>query len=252
MEVRDLHFSYGNNLILCGVNASIPQGGVTTLIGANGCGKSTMLRLMTKGLTPRKGNVYLNGQPISDISPRSFAKRAAAVHQNNTAPEDITVKRLVSYGRTPHLGLTGGMTPKDKEAVEWALALTNTRKYADTPIGTLSGGQKQRVWLAMALAQQTEYLFLDEPTTFLDVRYQIQILGLIRRLNREFKVTVGMVLHDINQAAHYSDTLIGLSGGKVAVSGGADVLTPAVIRELYGIDLKIINAGGERHILTVP
>jgi iron complex transport system ATP-binding protein len=252
MEVRNLHFSYGAAAVLRGVDAEIPKGRVTALLGANGCGKSTLLRLMTKGLTPQKGGVYLNGQSIADVRPRAFAKRAAALHQHNAAPSDITVKRLVSYGRTPHIGLTGGMTAADREAVDWALALTDTRKYADTPLGTLSGGQRQRVWLAMALAQRTDYLFLDEPTTFLDVRYQLQILDLIRRLNREYGVTVVMVLHDINQAAHYGDAVIGLSGGKVTVRGGADALTAGALRELYGVALKIIHTGGERHILTVP
>ena len=169
--VKGLSFAYGKQQVLNGLDLQIHEGAITTLIGANGCGKTTLFNLMTKNLRPDKGEVFLNDKNIADLRLKDYAKRVAIVHQYNTAPADITVERLISYGRTPYH--TMGLSPdvkEDEEKVKWAMEITNTLKYKDKAVSELSGGQKQRVWIAMALAQDTKVLFLDEPTTYLDIR----------------------------------------------------------------------------------
>ncbi len=170
----------------------------------------------------------------------------------NTAADDITVERLVSFGRTPHLGMMGIRGEEDEQYVNWAMEVTNVSQFRERELSRLSGGQRQRVWIAMALAQGTEILFLDEPTTYLDIRYQIEILELVRKLNREFGMTIVMVLHDINQSIYFSDKIIGLAGGKVIVEGEPEeVITEESIHELYGIDLKVARVDGRKFVLTV-
>ena len=181
-----------------------------------------------------------------------FARKVAIVHQYNTAADDITVERLVSFGRTPHLGMMGIRGEEDEWYVNWAMEVTNVSQFRERELSRLSGGQRQRVWIAMALAQGTEILFLDEPTTYLDIRYQIEILELVRKLNREFGMTIVMVLHDINQSIYFSDKIIGLAGGKVIVEGEPEeVITEESIHELYGIDLKVARVDGRKFVLTV-
>lgn len=252
MEVRDVHFSYGKNKVLNGVSLKIEEGRITTIMGANGCGKSTLFSLMTKNLYPRKGNIYLKGKNLLNLNLKDFAKKVAIVQQYNTASDDITVESLVSFGRTPHKRMMQGSSAEDEKLIEWAMEVTNLTKYRDREVSRLSGGQRQRVWIAMALAQNTKTLFLDEPTTYLDIRYQIEILQLIRKLNREFGITIIMVLHDINQAITYSDYVIGLKDGKVSVEGvPEEVITPESIRKLYGIDLGVTMVDGKKFVLAV-
>ena len=250
--VKDVSFSYGKNQILKGASLEIPKGKITTILGANGCGKSTLFSLMTKNLIPDRGRIFLGKKNISNLRLNEFALKAAIVHQYNTAADDMTVERLVSFGRTPHLGLMGIQGDEDEKYVEWAMEVTNITEYRDREISRLSGGQRQRVWIAMALAQGTEILFLDEPTTYLDIRYQIEILELVRKLNREYGMTIIMVLHEINQAIYFSDRIIGLCQGKVLIQGKPDeVITSESIRELYGIDLKVTEIDGHKVVLTV-
>ena len=249
MTVKDVSFSYGKNQILKGASLEIPKGKITTILGANGCGKSTLFSLMTKNLNPDKGRIFLGKKNISNLWLNEFALKAAIVHQYNTVADDMTVERLVSFGRTPHLGLMG---IQGDEYVEWAMEVTNITEYRNREISRLSGGQRQRVWIAMALAQGTEILFLDEPTTYLDIRYQIEILELVKKLNREYGMTVIMVLHEINQAIYFSDRIIGLCQGKVLIQGEPDeVITGESIRQLYGIDLKVTEIDGHKFVLTV-
>ena len=252
MTVKDVSFSYGKNQILKGASLEIPKGKITTILGANGCGKSTLFSLMTKNLNPDKGRIFLGKKNISNLRLNEFALKAAIVHQYNTVADDMTVERLVCFGRTPHLGLMGIQGDEDEKYVEWAMEVTNITEYRNREISRLSGGQRQRVWIAMALAQGTEILFLDEPTTYLDIRYQIEILELVKKLNRDYGMTVIMVLHEINQAIYFSDRIIGLCQGKVLIQGEPDeVITGESIRQLYGIDLKVTEIDGHKFVLTV-
>ena len=252
-EINGLSFAYGKNQVLKGLDLSIKEGGITTLIGANGCGKSTLFNLMTKNLKPQQGEISLYGQNISACHVKEFAKQVAIVHQYNTAPPDLTVEKLVSYGRTPYH--TMGLSPdpeEDEKKVKWALEITNTEKIKDKPITQLSGGQKQRVWIAMALAQDTKVLFLDEPTTYLDVRYQLDILRLIKKLNREFAITVIMVLHDINQSLYYSDQIVAMKDGRIIAHGlPEEIITTELVKQVYDVDLQIQKVDGKPFVIPV-
>ena len=251
--VKNLSFAYGKHQVLQGLDVSLREGKITTLIGANGCGKSTLFNLMTKNLKPDQGEIQFRGQDIAHLRLKDFAKEVAIVHQYNTAPPDLTVEKLVGYGRTPYhtLGLSGD-PQQDEEKIRWALEITHTVKHKDKPVAELSGGQKQRVWIAMALAQDTKVLFLDEPTTYLDVRYQLQILKLIQKLNREYGITIVMVLHDINQSLYYSDEIVAMKGGKIIAQGVPEcILSGELVKEVYDVDLTIQSVDGKAFVIPV-
>ena len=252
MEVRNLSFAYGKNRVLKDISFRIKAGDITTIMGANGCGKTTLFSLMTRNLYPRRGDIFLKGKNIQNLGLKEFARRVSIVHQYNTSSDDITVERLVSFGRTPHMKMMRGRSEEDERLIRWAMEVTNVEKYRDREISRLSGGQRQRVWIAMALAQNTKILFLDEPTTYLDIRYQIEILELVKKLNREFGITIIMVLHDINQAIYFSDCVIGLKDGLVEMEGDPqEVITRESIRSLYGIELDVTVIGEKKFVLTV-
>ena len=252
MEVKNLSFSYGKNKILKDVSFQIQDGQITTIMGANGSGKSTLFSLMTKNLYPRKGKIFLRGKNIQNLVLKDFARKVSIVHQYNTSSDDITVERMVSFGRTPHMKMMQGRSDEDERLIQWAMEVTNIEKYRNREASRLSGGQRQRVWIAMALAQNTKILFLDEPTTYLDIRYQIDILELVIKLNQEFGITIIMVLHDINQAIYFSDKVIGLKDGLVAVQGNPqDVISRESIKQLYGIELDVTQVEGKTFVLTV-
>ena len=252
MKVKNVHFSYGKNKILNGVSFQIEEGKVTTIMGANGCGKSTLFSLMTRNLYPAKGNIFLKGKNILNLNLKEFARKVAIVQQYNTASDDITVESLISFGRTPYKKMMQANSREDEEKIQWAMEVTGLTEYRNREVSRLSGGQRQRVWIAMALAQGTKTLFLDEPTTYLDIRYQIEILKLVKKLNQEYGITIVMVLHDINQAITYSDRIIGLKDGQVLVEGAPeDVITEESIRELYGINLGVTSIDGRKFVLAV-
>ena len=252
MEVRNLSFAYGKNRVLKDISFRIKEGDITTIMGANGCGKTTLFSLMTRNLYPRRGDIFLKGKNIQNLGLKEFARRVSIVHQYNTSSDDITVERLVSFGRTPHMKMMRGRSEEDERLIRWAMEVTKVGKYRDREISRLSGGQRQRVWIAMALAQNTKILFLDEPTTYLDIRYQIEILELVKKLNREFGITIIMVLHDINQAIYFSDCVIGLKDGLVEMEGDPqEVITRESIRSLYGIELDVTVIGEKKFVLTV-
>ena len=252
-SVKDLCFSYGKLEVLKGLSFDLKEGKVTTLIGANGCGKSTLFNLMTKNLTPASGQIELWGRNLSDIRLKEFARQAAIVHQYNTAPPDLTVEKLVGYGRTPYHSCCRPANGKeDEEKIRQAMEITHTVKYKDKAVSELSGGQKQRVWIAMALAQDTKILFLDVPTTYLDVRYQLQILRLVQSLNREYGITIVMVLHDINQSLYYSDEIIAMKDGKVIAQGTPEqTITTEFVKEVYDVDLEIRSVDGKPFVIPV-
>ena len=251
--VKDLSFAYGKQVVLKNLDLELHEGKITTLIGANGCGKSTLFNLMTKNLKPDEGEIFLREESITNLRLKDFAKEVSIVHQYNTAPVDLSVEKLVGYGRTPYH--TMGLSPdpkEDEEKIRWALEVTHTYKHKDKPVSELSGGQKQRVWIAMALAQDTRVLFLDEPTTYLDIRYQLQILKLIRQLNREFGITIIMVLHDINQSLYYSDEIVAMKNGRMIAHGlPEEILTGELVQEVYDVNLDIRTVDGKPFVIPV-
>lgn len=254
MRTENLTFSYdGVNPVIKNLNLSFQKGKVTVLMGANGCGKSTLFNLMTRNLFPDEGSIFLGEKDTDDMKRKEFARSVSIVHQNNTAPPDLTVEKLVGYGRTPYLTpfqTTGAK--EDEKAIKWAMDVTNVEDIRDKCVAELSGGQRQRVWIAMALAQMTDVLFLDEPTTYLDIRYQIEILKLIRELNREYKITIIMVLHDINQAMEYADVFVGMKNGEIVAKGDPkEIIDSEILYELYGIRLPIAEDQGRKFVLTV-
>ncbi|MBD8912909.1 MAG: ABC transporter ATP-binding protein [Ruminococcus bicirculans] len=252
-DIKGLTFSYGTNEVIKGLDLSIKQGKVTTLIGANGCGKSTLFNLITKNLRPNSGEIRLEGKDISQVKLKDFARQVAIVHQYNTAPADISVEKLVAFGRTPYHGFgRPSNSEEDEEKIKRALEITNTEKLKDKAVAQLSGGQKQRVWIAMALAQDTKILFLDEPTTYLDIRYQLQILKLVRKLNEEYGMTVIMVLHDINQSLYYSDEIVAMKDGRITAQGKPEeIITSELIKNVYDVELGISAVNGRPFVLPV-
>lgn len=252
-QIKNLNFSYGNHQVIKDMNLQIERGLITTLIGANGCGKSTLFNLMTKNLKAAQGEILLNGENIRKMKLKDFAKNVSIVHQYNNAPADLTVEKLVSYGRTPfhRMGISHNLK-EDEEKIHRAMEITNTLKYKNKPVSKLSGGQKQRVWIAMALAQDTKVLFLDEPTTYLDVRYQLQILKMIKRLNLERGITIVMVLHDINQSIYYSDRIVAMKDGKILAGGvPKHVITPQLVKSVFDVDLKVQKLDGKPFVIPV-
>lgn len=252
-SLRGLEFSYGKDRLFDGLDLEVAEGCITTIIGANGCGKTTLFNLMTKSLKPACGTIEFRGVSLSDIRPKEYARSVAIVHQYNTAPDDLSVEKLVGYGRTPHHAFGMSSNPEqDEEKIAWALRITQLEELKDMPISDLSGGQKQRAWIAMALAQDASVLFLDEPTTYLDVRYQLQILKLIQQLNRDFNMTIVMVLHDINQSLYYSDQIIALKEGRVIGQGSPhEIITSDLVREVYDVDLEVQHLDGRPLVLPI-
>lgn len=241
LTVTQLTAGYGESDILTDLDLAVPPGKITVIVGANACGKSTLLRAMSRLLTPRHGQVLLNGKSVHNTPPRELAQTLGLLPQSPIAPEGITVADLVSRGRHPHQGLFSRWTKRDDEAVQAALDATRTADLADRPVDELSGGQRQRVWLAMALAQETEILLLDEPTTFLDINHQIEVLDLLTDLNHARETTVVMVLHDLNLAARYADHLVAVSGGRIHIAGPPEaVLTEETVRQVFGLESRVI------------
>ncbi len=242
LSASDLCAGYGESLILEGLSLAVPPARITAIVGANACGKSTLLRTMSRLISPRRGHVLLDGRSVHVIPTRELARTLGLLPQSPIAPEGITVADLVSRGRHPHQGVFARWTRQDDEAVAAALEATKTTDLAERPVDELSGGQRQRVWIAMALAQQTDILLLDEPTTFLDISHQVEVLDLLTDLNRQRGTTIVMVLHDLNLAARYADHLVAMAGGRLRVSGPPEeVLTEGMVRDVFGLESRIIT-----------
>jgi iron complex transport system ATP-binding protein len=242
LRAEGLVLGYGERTVIDGLDLVVPPGRITAVVGANACGKSTLLRSMTRLLAPRSGQVLLDGKAVHRLPAKELARTLGLLPQSPIAPEGITVADLVGRGRHPHQGVFTRWRTEDDVAVAAALEATQTTELADRPVDELSGGQRQRVWIAMALAQQTDLLLLDEPTTFLDVAHQVEVLDLLTDLNRSRGTTVVMVLHDLNMAARYADHLVAMAGGRVHASGApAQVLTEECVRAVFGLDSRVVD-----------
>jgi iron complex transport system ATP-binding protein len=240
-QAEQIVAGYDHKTILHGISLVIPSNKISVMIGANACGKSTLLKTLARLIKPTSGTVTLDGRPISKIPPKQLARVVGLLPQSPIVPEGISVADLVGRGRFPHQSLFSGWTKKDVEAVAEAMAIMNITELANRNIDELSGGQRQRVWIAMALAQQTDILFLDEPTTFLDITYQVEILDLLTDLNRKKGTTIVMVLHDINLSARYADYIFALSQGKLLAEGKpAEVITSSLVKDIFGLDCTVI------------
>lgn len=242
MITDHLHLGYGERAIVEDLSIGLPRGEVTAIVGPNGCGKSTVLRSLARLLKPASGSILLDGADIQRSRTKDIARQLAILPQSPVTPSGITVRELVAYGRFPHQGLMRSPSQDDRDAVNWAIEVTNLNDFRDREVDTLSGGERQRAWIAMSLAQKTDVLLLDEPTTFLDIHYQIEVLALVRELNQTHGITVGWVLHDLNQAAAYSDQIIMLKEGKVVCHGDPRVvMTPISIKQVFGIECCVIQ-----------
>ncbi len=242
LAIQGLRSGYGRHIVVDGVDATIPSGRITVIVGANACGKSTLLKTMARILAPTSGQVLLDGEPIDQIPTRRLATRLGLLPQQPIAPEGIAVADLVRRGRHPHQSMFRSTGAEDRRIVEESLLATRTAELADRSIDELSGGQRQRVWIAMALAQRTPVLLLDEPTTFLDLTHQVEVLDLLTDLNRERGTTVVMVLHDINLSARYADHIIAMRAGKVVAAGPPqEVIDADLVATVFDLDSDVIT-----------
>lgn len=242
LTTRNLTLSYDRTTIIQDLNVEIPAHRVTALVGANGCGKSTLLKGLARLLKPQSGMVYLDGVAIAKHSTKEVAKRLGLLPQSPTAPEGLTVRELVAQGRYPHQSWMQQWSKDDEQYTEKALMITGMIELGNRPLDSLSGGQRQRAWIAMALAQNTEILLLDEPTTFLDLAHQIEVLDLLYELNQTQGRTIVMVLHDLNQACRYADYLVAMKQGAIFAQGApSQVMTESMVQEVFGLTSRIVR-----------
>jgi len=242
LTTRKLTLAYDQALIIKQLDLAIPTGKITALVGPNGCGKSTLLKGLGRLIKPRQGVVYLDGKSITEQSTKAIARQLGLLPQGPVAPEGLTVRELVAQGRYPYQSWLQQWSEADEQAVEQALTITEMTDLGDRPLDTLSGGQRQRAWIAMTLAQDTDILLLDEPTTFLDLAHQIEVLDLLYNLNQRENRTIVMVLHELNQACRYGDHLIAMKAGQVYAQGKPhQVMTEALVQEVFSLDCRIIN-----------
>ncbi len=240
LHAEQLALAYDNNMIINGLELRVPAGKITALVGPNGCGKSTLLRGLARLLSPKQGHVYLDSKAIHTMPTKELAKQIGILPQSPVAPEGLTVRELVAQGRYPHQSWFQQWSKEDEALTEEAMTITNIIDFADRPLDTLSGGQRQRGWIAMALAQETEILLLDEPTTFLDIAYQLEVLELMMTLNQSGR-TIIMVLHDLNQACRYAHHLVAMRDGEICAAGEpSTVLTADMVEQVFHIHAQIV------------
>ncbi|MGW6375144.1 ABC transporter ATP-binding protein [Rhodococcus sp. NPDC055112] len=253
LAAEALTVGYGDRIIVDGLDLEIPTGVVTTVIGPNGCGKSTLLRSLGRLLKPKSGQVLLDGKAISSLKTKDVARTLGMLPQAPVAPEGLTVADLVARGRHPHQSWIRQWSADDEGEVARALALTGVSELADRPVDQLSGGQRQRAWISMALAQGTDILLLDEPTTYLDLAHSVEVLDLVDRMHEELGRTVVMVLHDLNLAIRYSDRLIVMSEGAVVASGTpSEVISEELLLKVFGLEARVIEDPVSDRPLIVP
>ncbi|MCM3660544.1 ABC transporter ATP-binding protein [Georgenia satyanarayanai] len=252
LAARDLTLAYERRTVSTDLSVAVPDGSFTAIIGPNACGKSTLLRALARVLRPRAGEVVLDGRALAEYRSKEVARVVGLLPQSSEAPDGITVSDLVSRGRFPHQRIVRQWTAEDDDAVWHALEATSTESLADRLVAELSGGQRQRVWVAMALAQQAEILLLDEPTTFLDIAHQIELLDLFTQLHRQGR-TIVAVLHDLNHAARYATHLVVMKDGEVVASGApSSIMTAELVREVFGLPCVVIDDPVSHTPLVVP
>lgn len=245
---ENIEVAYGKKTIIKDLSLKLPPHKITTIIGANGSGKSTLLKTLTRIQPIQKGQIFLDGQAIASLPTKAVAKKIALLPQVLEATEGITVYELVSYGRFPHQKYLGSLNQKDRTKIHWAMEVTKVTQYANTAVDRLSGGQRQRVWIAMALAQDTDTIFLDEPTTYLDMNHQLEILELLKKLNQTTGKTIIMVLHDLNLSSRFSDYLVAMKDGKIFQKGRPEqIMTPEILRETFQIEAHLIEDPIQKH-----
>lgn len=253
LSAQDLTLGYAAIKVLDHVDVTVPDGKITALIGANGSGKSTLLRALGRIIQPLGGTVTLDGKAIAEMPGKAIAQTLALLPQSPVSPDGLTVRQLCRFGRHPHKGMLSRTTRHDEEIVEASLAATGLTDLSERPLDRLSGGQRQRAWIAMALAQETPILLLDEPTTYLDIAHQLEVLELLKELNEKSGRTIVMVVHDLNHAAQYADHIIAVADGGIHAAGTpADLLKPELIRAVFGIDAVVISHPVDGTPLCLP
>ncbi len=253
LDATGLDLVYETRVVSRGLSLTVPEGRTTIVIGPNACGKSTLLRALSRLLAPAAGQIVLDGRDLNRFGPKELARRLGLLPQSSTAPFGICVADLVGRGRFPHQRMLQQWSLDDEDAVERAMAATGITDLAERPVDELSGGQRQRVWLALLLAQDPPVMLLDEPTTFLDIAHQLDVLDLCRRLNREQGRTFVMVLHDLNQAARYADHLVAMRDGAIVRTGTpAEVVTPQLLEEVFGLRALVLEDPVSHGPLVVP
>lgn len=242
IQARGLRLGYDRATAVYELDLEIEAGQIVSVVGPNGSGKSTLLKGLARVLRPKGGCVYLDGKELSRYPPRDLARRLAMLPQTPTAPPDITVEELVWRGRHPHLGFFGIAGPADRQAVRWAVRETGLEDLLPRPLAALSGGERQRAWIALALAQQPRVFLLDEPTTYLDVGHQLEVLHLLQRLNRDYGLTMVLVLQDLNQAARFSHRVLVMKEGRLYADGPPEaVITPRVLRDVFRVEAEVLR-----------
>ena len=240
LRADQLTLGYGNRQIVSQTSLQIELGKITTIIGPNGCGKSTLLKGLSGLMSPADGQVFLDDKPLTEWPNKSRAQRLAVLAQSPVAPDDISVRQLVEHGRYPHQNLLANKSQQDIDAVDWALEMTAMLDYQYRSFNQLSGGERQRGWIALALAQQADILLVDEPTTYLDIGRQLEIMDLLKRLNQTLGTTIVMVVHDMNQASKYSDRILAMKSGNIVADGAPqEVITAELLQDLFHINCQV-------------
>ena len=237
---KNLKVGYEDRIIIENLNLSIKQGEIVSIIGPNGCGKSTLLKTLSRMIHPIAGAVYLEGTELKQLKNKLISQKICLLSQHNQAPNDLTVEQLVYYGRLPHKKWYESKNEEDRELIEWAIEQTGLTRYKDKPIGSLSGGERQRAYIAQALCQKPTILLLDEPTTYLDISYQLELMELVQEINKKLNITVVMVLHELNQASRYSDRLVIMKQGAIISEGAPNqIIDQQTIESVYQIECEI-------------
>lgn len=242
ISCKNLKVGYEEKIIIENLSLNIKKGEVVSIIGPNGCGKSTLLKSLSRIIKPVSGDIYIQSENIKSLKNKAISQKVCLLSQHNDAPGDLTVEELVYFGRIPHKKWYESKSKSDEELVNWAIENTGLTRYKNTPISSLSGGERQRAYIAQALCQKPDVLLLDEPTTYLDISYQLELMELVREINERLNITIVMVLHELNQASKYSDRLIIMKSGEIVSDGcPKEIINKEIIKKVYNIDCDIDN-----------